>query len=294
MTAKRTILPIVAMLVAGSSHALGQPGSFSDQIVVTGKVRDFRARNDGGHTDFQWKPGRGFGHYVGMIGDELDEDGKPVMVSTGHKLQSTWKDGEGRPIMPPRPHFPALESDIAGSFESQEGLALHEPEDFAQWFRDVPGVNESTLVPITLRREPGGVYVFDDREDENFSSLGGFFPINNELYGNYQNTGKNFHFTFELSANFVYKENSGQVFTFIGDDDVWVFIDDKCVIDIGGVHSAVRQTIDLDRLDWLEDGESYSFKFFFAERHTTESNFRIETTLNLRMVTLPVTTALAD
>jgi fibro-slime domain-containing protein len=56
----------------------------------------------------------------------------------------------------------------------------------------------------------------------------------------------------------------------------------------------VSQTIELDRLDWLEDGRSYSLSFFFAERHTTQSNFRIETTLELRTVQLPPTAALYD
>lgn len=295
MTAQSTLIPTVLMLAASSPGALGGAAQPAEEIVLTGKARDFRARNDGGHTDFQWKPSRGFGHYVGMVADELDDRGKPVMASSGHKRSSNWRDREGRPIMQPRAHFPALDSDTAGSAESGEGGALHSPEEFAQWFRDVPGVNASKLVPITLRRQAGtGLYVFDDREDELYRTLGGFFPINDDLYGNYANTGRNYHFTFELSANFIYSADSGQVFTFIGDDDVWVFIDNKCVIDIGGVHSAVRQTIDLDRLDWLVDGERYSLKFFFAERHTTESNFRIETTINLRTFNLPATTALFD
>ncbi len=298
MTNRRTTSGLAMLLIAGTaSLAMAQPGggSLPDEIVLTGKVRDFIARDDGGHTDFQWRPSRGFGQYVYMVADELDEDGKPVMASTGKKLRKQWKDAQGRPIMPPRPHFPSQPGDRPGWTESSQGGALHSPEDFAQWFRDVEGVNVSTLLPITLKRQPGtNIYTFDDKEDPYFQSLGGFFPINNDLYGNYRSTGKNFHFTFELDTEFVYKEGTGQVFTFTGDDDVWVFIDGKCVIDIGGVHAAVSQTIDLDRLDWLQDGQTYSLKFFFAERHTTQSNFRIETTLNLRSVNIPTSTALAD
>jgi fibro-slime domain-containing protein len=159
----------------------------------------------------------------------------------------------------------------------------------------VPGTNLAATVPITLNRVPGtNRYVFDDTLDPMYSGRGGFFPVNGQLYGNFGSTGKNFHFTYMIETEFTFKPNQGQVFTFTGDDDVYVFIDGKLVIDLGGVHSAVQQTIELDRIRGLEDGRVYSLKFFFAERHTTQSNFRIETTLNLRSVTPPPATALAD
>ena len=130
--------------------------------------------------------------------------------------------------------------------------------------------------------------------DAGFAGKGGFFPINGELFGNSKNNTKNYHFTYELETEFVYQKGKGQVFTFTGDDDVWVFIDGKLVIDIGGVHGAASQTVELDRLSWLQDNEDYKLKFFFAERHRTESNFRMDTTMVLRSVDPPTTTALYD
>ncbi|MEM9373683.1 MAG: fibro-slime domain-containing protein, partial [Planctomycetota bacterium] len=248
---------------------------------------------EGGHADFQRRPTSGFGHYVGMVQDRLDSDNKPAFGSTGYRLSSSWKDASGQKISPPRDYIATRSGDQAGSIDDSRTGALSSADAFSQWFRDVPGVNVSTPLELTLVKQAGSnTYVFDDKLDNNYP--GGFFPINGDLYGNYSSTNKNFHFTFELQTEFTYHADQGLEFKFTGDDDVWVFIDGHLVIDIGGVHSAVSQSIELDRLEWLEDGREYSLSFFFAERHTSASNFRIETTLQLRSVELPPTAGLYD
>ncbi len=299
MTAAGLATAAGLVLWASSGADAAEPSGFSnlpDTVTLTGIVRDFRERQvPGGHPDFELRPAAGFAHYYGIVQDTLDAEGKPVFRSTGYKRLTQWVDGQGRPIIPSRDYIAARSGDVAGSMSESEGGAVTGAERLRQWFRDVPGVNMSAAFPITLERVPGtNRYVFDDKLDTNFARLNGFFIVNNTLFGNSQGGNKNFHFTYELSTEFVYKPNSGQVFTFTGDDDVWVFIDDRLVIDIGGVHSAVSQTIDLDRLDWLVDGQTYSLKFFYAERHRTQANFRIETTLNLRNAELPRVTGMYD
>lgn len=166
---------------------------------------------------------------------------------------------------------------------------------FDQWFRDVPGVNLSQTVTLdlvwdeTLQR-----YVFDSDTDPYYSTVGGFFPINSELYGNYGSTGKNYHFTFELETEFVYEQGTDQVFSFRGDDDVWVFINDQLVIDLGGTHSAIQQQVNLDDLAGLTDGQECTLKLFFAERKVTGSNMRIEASFPMRGSLNPTITGLFD
>ncbi|WP_353569975.1 fibro-slime domain-containing protein [Candidatus Albibeggiatoa sp. nov. BB20] len=144
-----------------------------------------------------------------------------------------------------------------------------------QWFTDIEGVNKSTRHSITLKRikEENGLAVY---RYENTS----FFPIDNKLFGN-QNRSHNYHFTYMLKTNFVFKK--GMKFNFSGDDDVWVYINKKLAVDLGGVHGKATQNLsssDLEKLG-LQEGNTYELKFFFAERHTTQSNFILETSLVL-------------
>lgn len=294
-------LILASGLVVGAAGdaAASQAGAAEEQqtLKLLGVIRDFRDE----HPDFERRPlnasGKGaFGHYIEIAADQLGGDGKPVYRSGGRRVSRQWRDAQGRnvtPIFSGKSYITQEMGDEAGSAQGV-GSAVVSADTFAQWFRDVPGVNQSATLALELTHDPAtGNYVFDDRLDEFYVDAGGFFPINGQLYGDYRD-GKNFHFTFELNTQFTYEEGSGQEFTFNGDDDVFVYIDGKLVIDLGGIHSQIEQTIALDRLDWLEDGKVYDLDFFFAERHTTQSNFRIETNIALRPIDPPQVTALYD
>ncbi|MGQ0628387.1 MAG: fibro-slime domain-containing protein [Phycisphaerales bacterium] len=295
---------LAAGVMMPGSAATGVPtvdpyADLPESLTLTGTVRDFKGRDQtGGHADFQWQPTGGFGHYVGQCADTLDSDGKPVFASRGFKVSTQAKDAAGRQRMSVNKDYISSRSgDVAGANAASHGGANNGATGFNQWFRDVSGVNLSMPLPIRLVRQANtNIYTFNDRNDSTYSTLGGFFPINNQLLGNSGGTtpNQNFHFTYELDTNFRYRRGTGQLFTFTGDDDVFVFIDGKLVVDIGGVHSAVSQTIDLDRLNWLQDNQRYNLKLFFAERHRTQSNVRIDTTITLENASLPATSPLYD
>ncbi len=276
------------IMAAGALASVGSWGALAagegdppDAIDLIGTVRDFRERSvPQGHPDFERRPLGGFGQYCGNIAQWLSDDRKPIFTGAGSKIRYQWRDSNGRPIC--YLLYDAGRGDTRGSFGRASTGGILSAESFETWFRDEPGLNLSKPLHLTLHRGEAGTYVFDDSLDAMYEPLGGFFPLEDQLFGNPGGLpDRNFHFTFELHGDFEYDADVGQVFKFSGDDDVWVFIDGELVIDLGGVHSSREQYIDLDRLD-LVPGESYRLDFFFAERHRTQSNFRIVTNLELQ------------
>ena len=177
--------------------------------------------------------------------------------------------------------------------------AAHEIE---KWFvpvevaKDARGVSYTNAVcrDIDLTLDEEGFWLADitNPTDCNDPLHPGFYPIddfefldsaktlrNPKFDHDISGCNHNYSFAMKVSAQFRYVR--GQYFEFRGDDDVWVYINNRLVVDIGGCHNPEEGAVDLDTMGLVE-GQEYPFHIFFSERNATGSNFKMRTSINLQ------------
>lgn len=169
--------------------------------------------------------------------------------------------------------------DQAGLSSTTSTGGISSAATFDQWFSDVLGTNLSVPYQIPMVLGADGLY--------RMGTSGAFYPIDNLLFGN-EGAIHNYFFTYTFQASFTYTACSNQYFNLRGSDDLWLFINDQLVIDLGGVLTGTNQIIELDRLG-LTDGETYPMNFFYTNRQSTLSEFDLET--NIVLSPTPITLA---
>lgn len=211
--------------------------------------------------------------FLGIVGNKLDSNGNLLM------RESNGTDGTGLV----EPHFNEAFLNGENSKNTKLGQVYKNvefPFTQKQIFKDEPGVNywwyDAAKTSLYLRKDntTGAYYLGNgngdgstvgtlsensenkDSQNKNTPNGHGFFPFNETVYSvdvrqyNYGYGAKlEIPFTLTEDGTVLDKNNKEQSikFYFSGDDDVWVFIDGRLVLDIGGAHGKAAGIIDFDQ-----------------------------------------------
>jgi fibro-slime domain-containing protein len=195
--------------------------------------------------------------------------------------------GDGAVEFPDHPDFEGmiggLETSLIERFLSMDkkpilrhtGASITTNASFSSWYRDSSLCKRFDKTLNFTRNEENKTLTYDSEE---------FFPIDGEGWGDYEQSGHNYHFTVEMTSSFTFMGN--ETFEIFADDDAWVFVNGKLAIDLGGVHSTERGFFDLSTETMRDNfgitvGNNYELKLFYAERHTKSAVLKIITTCQL-------------
>ncbi len=215
------------------------------------------------------------GTATGMVQDTLDADRKPVLNKDrcSNDLLAQWYRPSGTVNAAFQPFLGTWSNLVNYKGKSDElvGTGFNAADPMAN-------IVIYDSLPFSLVDSSTGTYSF---VQTNKAPGGGFFWLDGRGFGEEPaGSGHNFYFTMELHKEFVYK--GGEQFSFRGDDDVWVFINGKLALDLGGMQAETKRDLILDDVAdelGIVKGQTYPMDFFYTERRHPQSNCEITTNL---------------
>jgi len=265
--------------------------TYPGQVEFKVTYRDFRHRNEtGGHPHMKQQNTN-----PPNVGGDMGITG--ILCTAADPNGCARLDANGKPT------YVGGASGVHNSIDpSGDGLgASYHQSAFQLWYRDSAGGlndavsegdgNAMTNVPVVIAANPTPMPALGmdtlvlgrvgTTSAYRFSSNNNtFYPLGSASnptvaprgfgYSPNATPQRNWNFTSELRYFFQYQ--GGETLTFFGDDDVWVFINGRLAVDIGGIHGTLNGRVVLG-----DDGQGTA----------TESNCSIHVSNNNNQVTLP-------
>jgi fibro-slime domain-containing protein len=290
--------------------------ALGDKMLVPIIYRDFRLHNP---ADFEPGATGRNAALPGIVMPTLDADGKPVYTGIANSLitsQATfsqwyrdvpgvnhatisklplWNNGNGGYVNRYGPNGEPWQKTQVANWCGNVGSELN---GAPCTFMFGPTDCQTTMLPMLSCYLDGttykGLFLV-----ENIDGSPLFFPVDDDsftpaserssasisdLYAQFfmDEPGKplhNFSFTSEVRYWFQYDATKTYTLDFTGDDDVWLFINKKLAVDLGGIHVPVQGSVTFDATSaarfGLTDGQVYEVAVFQAERQTNGSSYRL-------------------